>query len=128
MLEPLTPCPDSGRHQIQNNPEKSLSISSQLINEWDGFETTPDEIKSSIYDVHGWGYYLNNQYDKAEEYLTKSIETNSFSASAFYHLAVVMEKTENYKTAIDYYTKAIDYAFDEEISNKANQGYQNLTK
>lgn len=116
-------------NDFQNNPTKANSITSYLINEWGEFDTSSKETQAEIYDAHGWSFYLQNEKDKeAQEFLVKAIEEDEFSGSAYYHLAKVMERTNNFEKAVEYYARAIDLSYDEKLSQSANQEYQRLTQ
>ncbi len=116
-------------NDVQNNPSKANSITSYLINEWGEFDTASNETRAEIYDTHGWSLYLQSGKDKeAQEFLVKAIEEDGFSGFAYYHLAKVMERANNFEKAVEYYARAIDLSYDEQLSQKANQEYQRLTQ
>lgn len=115
-------------NDILNNAAEADKVAAYLINEWEEFGTSSNETKAEIYDTYGWSLYLQGKNAEALENLNRAKDLDGFSAKVYYHLAKVMEKDSDFETAKSYYLRAIDLSFDEDLSVKANQDYQNLIK
>lgn len=113
-------------NDLHGKPEAAASKTETLINEWAGFKSASDATRAEIYDTHGWSLQLMGESKNALKFLTMANESDESLASTYYHLGKVYEDLGNFDDAKDSYARAIDLAFTEELSEKANQEYERL--
>jgi tetratricopeptide (TPR) repeat protein len=76
---------------------------------------TKDSLNSSYLDTIGWIYFKLNDYNKAKDYIQKSLEIEPDNATVIDHLGDVYFKLGNKTKAKEYWKEA--YKLDKEIKN-----------
>lgn len=115
-------------NDLHGKPELASQKTEKLINEWGGFNSATAATKSEIYDTHGWALQLTGNSEKALEFLLMAQDEDETLASIYYHLGKTYEALNEYDEARESYARAIDLAFTEDLSKKANQEYERLVQ
>ncbi len=108
---------DSDNHNAMNNyayylsvREEKLDYAKELARKAISFEPQ----NAAYLDTVGWIYYKLEEYDRALEYIKRSVETGEASAEVYEHLGDVYKAIDNTEDAIKWWNKALELDSDRE--------------
>ncbi|MBU0975828.1 MAG: tetratricopeptide repeat protein [Patescibacteria group bacterium] len=103
-----------------NDFETALKLAKEVVEDWEGFQTSEDEFQVRALDALGWAFKQNEQKDEATKYLKRALEADPYQADIYLHLGVIYAEIENFVDAQEYLERAIDLDLVGEISAKAS--------
>jgi tetratricopeptide (TPR) repeat protein len=106
--------------------EEGLSLTKDVIENWEGFQSSQTSFRARALDTLGWAFQKNEQKDEALKYLRQALETDQYLASAYYHIGVIYADIENLADATANLERAIDLDTEGNVSASATQVIENL--
>jgi len=118
---------DPNNHNAMNNyayfmsvRNEDLDYASELAEKAISFE--PEN--SAYLDTVGWIYFKKGEYQKAKEYISRSIETGDASAEVFEHMGDVYKALGDTENAVKWWNKALEDDSEREYLNERIESAQ----
>jgi len=102
---------DSNNHTAMNNYAYFMSLRNENIDyalELSELAVSYEPSNAAYLDTLGWVYFKKGDYEKAQRYIQKSVDTGDASAEVYEHLGDVYEALEDFENAVKWWNKALE--------------------